>query len=163
MNEAINTSLAAFLSKELLLRGETLATAESCTGGMLASLCTRQAGASRWFAGGVVAYSEQMKHELLKVPMELIDREGVVSAAVAEQMALGAQRLFHADLAIATTGIAGPSGALPHYPVGSVWVAAVYREHIFSQLLAFHAGRERFIEQVSGEALRLVYAFIQKI
>ncbi|WP_025843550.1 CinA family protein [Porphyromonas gingivicanis] len=163
MSYLVTTSLIGLLAQILSERGETLSVAESCTGGMIASLCTKRSGASAWFAGSAVTYSEQIKHELLGVPMEVIAQEGVVSARVAELMALGVRKLFHSDLALATTGIAGPTGALPSYPVGSVWIAISYREHLESEYLFFRGKRECFIEQVSQEVLRRAYAFIRRI
>ncbi|MBB6276443.1 CinA family protein [Porphyromonas circumdentaria] len=162
MNNSTTTSLVDLLAQRLTLRGETFSVAESCTGGMIASLCTQRAGASKWFAGGLVAYSERIKHELLGVPMALIESKGVVSAEVAEQMVLGARKIFHADLSLATTGIAGPSGAIPLYPVGSMWIALSYRDRLWSKFLFFKGGRESFIERASQEVLRQAYSFIQK-
>ncbi len=104
-------------------RGMTLAVAESCTGGRLAAAFTEAAGASEFFAGGVVAYSNEVKIAVLGVGRETIECNGAVSCQVAEEMACGARRATGADLAIAITGIAGPGGGTPDKPVGTVWIA----------------------------------------
>ena len=103
-----------------LLQGRRLGVGESCTGGLLSARLTDRAGASAYFAGGVVAYSNEAKRELLGVPAELIEQHGAVSDQVAEALADGALERFHADTAIGLTGIAGPEGGTPDKPVGRV-------------------------------------------
>lgn len=104
-------------------RGLRLATAESCTGGLLATTITDLPGASAHYAGGVVAYSNDVKTGHLGVDPASLEEHGAVSRAVALQMACGAVRRFRADLAMAVTGIAGPGGGTPEKPVGTVWLA----------------------------------------
>lgn len=108
---------------QLQRRGLTLATAESCTGGRIAAALTSVAGSSASFAGGVVAYSNALKSSLLGVDPVLIEREGAVSEPVALAMARGARERLGADVAVATTGIAGPGGGSAEKPIGLVWVA----------------------------------------
>jgi nicotinamide-nucleotide amidase len=109
-----------------LLAGRSLAVAESCTGGLMAARMTERAGASAYFAGGVVAYSNEAKSTLLGVDPGLIDRHGAVSPEVAEAMAVGALRRFEADVALSITGVAGPGGGTEAKPVGYVcWSAAL--------------------------------------
>jgi nicotinamide-nucleotide amidase len=109
-----------------LLAGRSLAVAESCTGGMMAARITERAGASQYFAGGVVAYSNEAKSSLLGVDPGLIERHGAVSTEVAEAMAEGALRRFEADVALSITGVAGPGGGTEAKPVGYVcWSAAL--------------------------------------
>lgn len=105
----------------LRARGWTLATAESCTGGGIASACTEVAGSSDWFRAGLVTYTEAMKQRLLGVPAALLSRHGAVSEPVARAMAEGALAATDADLALAVTGIAGPGGGEVLQPVGTVW------------------------------------------
>ena len=105
-------------------RGLTLATAESCTGGLVAERITRVPGASDVFLGATVAYADEVKAEQLGVPPELIERHGAVSAEVAAAMASGARVRFRADVAVGITGVAGPGGGTPEKPVGLVYVAA---------------------------------------
>lgn len=111
------------LSEKLMVRGMHMGTAESCTGGMAAMLCTAVPGSSRWFSGAVVSYDNQLKTRLLQVPPVLLERHGAVSAPVAEAMALGALDALRVRAAVAVTGIAGPDGGTPDKPVGTVWFA----------------------------------------
>ncbi len=115
-----------------------LATAESCTGGLLGSTITDVPGSSQYYLGGVISYSNDAKINILGVKKETIEKYGAVSEQCAEEMAYGAARLFGADIAIATTGIAGPSGGTPQKPVGTVFIAyyvlgkITVEKHIFS-------------------------------
>ena len=111
------------LSQALLQHGWMLTTAESCTGGMIASRCTDVSGSSSWFERGFITYSNEAKHELLGVDSHLIEQHGAVSKEVVEQMVLGALRHSRAQVAVATSGIAGPTGGSPDKPVGTVWFA----------------------------------------
>ena len=111
------------LAEALRRRGWHLATAESCTGGLIAAACTQLAGSSDWFERGFVSYSNAAKTELLGVPMTLIESHGAVSEAVALAMVQGALQRAPVELAVAVTGIAGPGGAVPGKPVGTVWLA----------------------------------------
>lgn len=108
---------------ELLLRAQcTLATAESCTGGLLAKRLTDHPGSSAYFLGSVVAYDNAVKRDVLAVDPEILEKKGAVSAEVCRAMALGARRLFRSDYALAVTGIAGPGGGSPEKPVGLVYI-----------------------------------------
>ena len=111
------------LADVLRKRGLRLATAESCTGGLIAAACTSLAGSSDWFERGFVTYSNEAKTDLLDVPAALIEEHGAVSEVVARAMAEGALRRSAAQRAVAVTGIAGPGGATPDKPVGTVWLA----------------------------------------
>jgi nicotinamide-nucleotide amidase len=119
--------LVEALATLLRRRGATLATAESCTGGLIAAACTELAGSSDWFERGFVTYSNAAKTELLGVDPALIRSEGAVSEAVACAMAEGALARSPASCAVAVTGIAGPGGATPGKPVGTVWLAVALR------------------------------------
>lgn len=111
------------LAERLRARAGRLATAESCTGGLIAAACTSVAGSSDWFERGFVTYSNAAKTELLGVDAEVIGRLGAVSEEVVRAMALGALARAPVQLAIAVTGIAGPGGGVPGKPVGTVWLA----------------------------------------
>jgi len=111
------------LAAALRRRGWRLATAESCTGGLIAAACTQLAGSSDWFERGFVTYSNAAKTGLLGVDATLIDAHGAVSEVVALAMAQGALARAPVELAVAVTGIAGPGGAVPGKPVGTVWLA----------------------------------------
>lgn len=115
--------LVARLADALRARGQMIATAESCTGGLIAGTCTDLAGSSDWFERGVVSYSNAAKTELLGVPAALIDAHGAVSEPVALAMAEGVLQRSHAQRAVAVTGVAGPGGGTATKPVGLVWLA----------------------------------------
>ncbi len=121
--------LQAFHTQVLVLagilrrRGWRIATAESCTGGLVAAACTQVAGSSDWFERGFVTYSNAAKIDLLGVDAALIEAHGAVSEAVAQAMVHGALGRAPVDLAVVVTGIAGPGGAVPGKPVGTVWLA----------------------------------------
>jgi nicotinamide-nucleotide amidase len=120
-------ALVEILAQRLLARGERLAFAESCTGGLLAKLATDLAGSSVWFERGLVTYSNDAKHELLGVPRSIFDTDGAVSEACVRAMATGLMGRTPADWGVAVTGIAGPGGGNPGRPVGTVWIAWIRR------------------------------------
>ena len=120
--------LAAEAGRRLLARGWRVATAESCTGGLVAGAITAIAGSSDWFERGFVTYSNDAKRELLAVPQLLLERHGAVSEPVAQAMAEGALAHSRADCALAVTGVAGPSGGTPDKPVGFVCFAWARRD-----------------------------------
>lgn len=111
------------LADALRARGWRMATAESCTGGLIAAACTAVAGSSDWFERGYVTYSNASKTEAIGVDAALIASDGAVSEPVARAMAEGALKQADVDIAVAVTGIAGPGGAVPGKPVGTVWMA----------------------------------------
>ena len=117
--KALLTAIAA----ALLARRQTLATAESCTGGLLGAALTNRPGSSAWYAGGVVAYANELKIRLLGVSPDILAARGAVSAATARAMAAGARRRCRTAYAVAVTGIAGPGGGTPEKPVGLVYMA----------------------------------------
>ncbi len=133
--------------------GKSLALAESCSGGFMAHLVTSIPGASRYFKGGLVAYSNELKHRLLGVQLSDIDRYGAVSQAVAEQMAGGALHATGADYAIATTGIAGPAGGSDQKPVGTIWMAWASADKVVSRVYNFGSHRHRNIIRASETGL----------
>jgi nicotinamide-nucleotide amidase len=138
--------LVATLADALRERGQMLATAESCTGGLIAGACTELAGSSDWFERGIVSYSNAAKTELLGVPAGLIDAHGAVSEPVALAMAEGALRRSPAQRAVAVTGVAGPGGGTASKPVGLVWLAWAQRAAdggITSRALARHFAGDR--------------------
>lgn len=121
------SALAARVASLLGSRALTLATAESCTGGLVGHVLTEVPGSSAWYVGGVVAYSDTLKRRLAGVPADLLTLHGAVSAEVAEAMALGIRERLGTDLGISVTGIAGPTGGTPTKPVGLVYVAVADR------------------------------------
>lgn len=136
-------TLLAALASTLQTRGWMLTTAESCTGGLIAAACTEQAGSSLWFERGFVSYSNAAKTELLGVPAALITQHGAVSEAVARAMAEGALVHSAAQVSIAVTGVAGPSGGSADKPVGTVWLAWRVGRRTYSQCQHFAGNRQQ--------------------
>lgn len=130
----------------------TLAVAESCTGGLVANWLTNVPGSSRYFKGGVVSYSNQLKTTLLQVPTEMLHRHGAVSKEVAEAMAAGIRSITQADIGGAVTGIAGPGGGTSEKPVGLVYVAVASNTGVYSRCYQWHGVRE-IIKQRAAQAL----------
>ena len=139
------------LGQLLRQQGATIATAESCTGGRLAAALNAQSGASAYYMGSVVAYDNSVKTSILGVSQEMLDTDGAVSESTVCQMAEGVRRLLHVDYAIATSGIAGPTGCTPDKPVGTVWIAWATPEATEAQCFHFGAARER--EQITIRAV----------
>lgn len=123
-----NSTLAHRIGAAAIEKGRTLATAESCTGGLVAAQCTRISGSSAWFDCGFVTYSLDAKQVLLGVPEETLSRYGAVSEPVASSMALGALNRSNADVSVSITGIAGPGGGEVDRPVGTVWFGWASRD-----------------------------------
>lgn len=149
-------TMQEIVHRTLIERGATLATAESCTGGMIASRFTAMAGASAYFLCGVVSYSNAAKHDILGVSSTDIEQYGAVSEQVARQMAEGARRTAHADYAIATTGIAGPSGGSEEKPVGTVWIAVATPEHTVAVKRNCGTDRGQIIDRASAFAIAML-------
>ncbi|MDB5900676.1 MAG: hypothetical protein JWP41_4278 [Ramlibacter sp.] len=138
----VNTAtLCAQLADALLARGWKLATAESCTGGMLAAACTDLSGSSNWFDRGFVTYSNEAKCDSLGVAPDLIRQHGAVSEVVARSMAFGAVRHSLAQVGVAVTGVAGPTGGSPDKPVGTVWFGFQVDGRLSSETMRFDGDR----------------------
>ena len=133
--------------------GLTLSTAESCTGGNIAHLITSVSGSSQYYKGTVVAYSNEVKKSVLRVSAQDLDKFGAVSQPVVEQMAQGVSSLLQTDFAVATSGIAGPTGGTPEKPVGTVWIAVATPERVFSSKFRFGNRRDINIRKSSAMAL----------
>ncbi len=150
---AAEETLESTVGNLLRQHGVLCAVAESCTGGLLASRLTATAGASDYFAGGVVAYSNQMKEQLLGVPPELFVRHGAVSREVVEAMALGICRVSGAAYGLATSGIAGPGGGSEEKPVGTVWIACAGPLGVHSEQCLFGGDRGQIMTRTSTRAI----------
>lgn len=147
-------ALCERLAPLLLARGWMLATAESCTGGLLAGACTELAGSSQWLERGFVTYSNAAKTEMLGVPAALIAQHGAVSEPVARAMAQGALQHSAAQVAVAVTGIAGPTGGTPDKPVGTVWMAWALPGHLHSEVRQWPGGRSAVRQATVDHALQ---------
>jgi nicotinamide-nucleotide amidase len=138
-------------------RGLTLATAESCTGGLVGARLTEVPGASDAYVGGIVAYSDDVKRGQLAVRTETLRDHGAVSAETAAEMAAGARRALAADLAVAVTGIAGPGGATREKPVGLVYIAVDSPEGASTEKLQLEGDRHAIRARAADAALRLLH------
>ena len=141
----------------LTARGETLAVAESCTGGTIAAKFTAMAGASAYFMAGIVSYSNAAKHDILGVSNHNLEAYGAVSEQVAREMAEGARRAAHADYAIATTGIAGPDGGSEAKPVGTVWMAVATPTKTIAVVRNCGTDRGQIISRAAAYAIEMLY------
>jgi nicotinamide-nucleotide amidase len=141
-NARVSTrALCEQLAQELQARGWMLATAESCTGGLIAAACTDLSGSSNWFERGFVTYSNAAKTEQLGVDPALIAQHGAVSEVVARAMAFGAVRHSRAQVSVAVTGVAGPTGGSPQKPVGTVWFGFQVHGRLTSETVRFDGDR----------------------
>jgi nicotinamide-nucleotide amidase len=152
--------LAAQVGRALHARGLLLSTAESCTGGGVAQAITEVAGSTGWFDCGFVVYSNASKTELLDVPAALIAQLGAVSEEVAAAMAGGALANSNAHVAVSTTGIAGPTGAVPGKPVGTVCFGWRNGERSHTERLVFAGDRQAVREQAVAHALKGLLRFV---
>ena len=154
-----------FLSKELsdkFWKEElTLATAESCTAGNIAAVITAIPGSSRFYKGGIVAYNNDVKINLLGVSPQTLEEKGAVSEEAVIEMVKGAMKSMNSDCAVATSGVAGPTGGTPENPVGSVWIAAGMKDKIITQKVTGDEGRKRNIEKATLNALQMLQKLFQ--
>ena len=155
-------AIELIVGKQLRGKGLSLCTAESCTGGNIAHLVTSVAGASDYFSGGVIVYSNAVKEQLLGVSSTTLEQFGAVSREVVSEMLNGALSRFGSDCAIAVSGIAGPGGGTPEKPVGTVWIGATVGE--CSEVRLFHLGnnREHNIAKASTMALLMLKALLDR-
>lgn len=146
-------ALASRVGQLLLGQGQQMATAESCTGGLLGSVLTQVPGSSQWFVGGMITYSNVCKQRWLGVPEALLLAHGAVSSEVAQAMASGLQQTAGVSWTVAITGVAGPSGGTPNKPVGTVWLAWGTPQGVRAQHLLASGDREAIRTQAVRQAL----------
>ncbi len=149
-------TMAEVIGGLLKINGKKLAVAESCTGGYISHLVTSVPGSSEFFNGSITAYSNKIKENILGVDAKIISEFGAVSEQVAKEMALGVKQLLNSDYAIATTGIAGPTGGTDEKPVGTVWIAVASKKKVFVKKFVFGNNRERNIIRSSQTALQIL-------
>lgn len=154
--------VASVIHDILIAQGKTLSTAESCTGGGIAAGITAISGSSAYFQGGLVAYQNKVKIEMLGVHPETIDTYDVVSEEVVKEMVHGACKLFGTDYAISSSGCAGPTGGTEHIPVGTIWIACGSKDSIFTKCLSGDLGRIPNVKKATQEALKLMLDFLLK-
>ena len=154
-------------SKKLYLncvnKNLTITTAESCTGGMISSAIVHVNGSSKIFKSSVIAYSNDMKSKLLNIPNDLIIKNGAVSEIIAFNMAKNSLEILNADLSIAVTGIAGPTGGTPDKPVGLVWIAIGTKQKIITNKNQFFGNRLEVRQKTTYESLKLANRIILEI
>ena len=160
MNGGNFEPLVQRLAQALRQRGALLATAESCTGGLIAAACTDLSGSSDWFERGFVTYSNEAKAESLGVSPALIEQHGAVSEFVARAMAFGAVRHSRAQVAVAVTGVAGPTGGSPGKPVGTVWFGFHVDGQLTSETRCFPGDRSQVRMATVRHALERLLALL---
>ncbi len=153
-------TLAEVIGRSLIETGDKLAVAESCTGGFISHLITSVPGSSAFFNGAVTAYSNQIKETVLNVDSETLEQFGAVSEQVAKEMAQGVKEVLKASYAVATTGIAGPTGGTEEKPVGTVWIAVAGKNAVIAKKFVFGNNRERNIIRSSQTALQMLRQFV---
>ena len=153
--------LEEILSETMRARGLTLATAESCTGGLVSDRITNVSGSSEYFPGGVVAYSYEAKSNLLGVSWDTLDAHGAVSEEVVLEMARGARKLFNADIGISVSGIAGPTGGLPDKPVGTTWFGLATNTGEWARHFVWDGDRAQNKQLSSEAALQFVLDYLE--
>ena len=153
-------TIEEIVARMLTAKGQTLAVAESCTGGNIAHLLTSLSGSSAYFKGSVVAYANEIKEKILQVNPRDLQQYGAVSEQVVTQMAANVRKLMGADYGIATSGIAGPTGGTPEKPVGTMWIAAATASKTKTRLLRYGNNRESNIQRTSTAALNLLREMI---
>ncbi|MDH7517154.1 MAG: CinA family protein [Candidatus Thermoplasmatota archaeon] len=158
----IDEKLLENVSAKLKKSGLTIATAESCTGGLIAHTLTNISGSSDYFDRGVVSYSNRSKVELLGVPEELIKQYGAVSEQVAKAMAEGIRKKSKVDIGVATTGIAGPTGGTKDKPVGLVYIAVSTTDNTVVKRFQFSGNRLKNKESTCNAALNMILDFLKR-
>jgi len=149
------------IGNTLRTRGLTLATAESCTGGLIGSRITDVAGSSEYFVGGIVAYAYDAKVALLGVAWDTLNAHGAVSRETVLEMARGARGALKADIAIATSGIAGPGGGTPDKPVGTTWIGLATPDGEWAKDFHFSGDRTQNKTSAATEALKMVLEYLR--
>lgn len=154
-------SLEAQIGELLLALGLKLALAESCTGGLMGNRITDVAGSSAYFLGGLISYAYEAKADLLGVQWETLNSKGAVSREVVLEMARGARKVLHADIAVSVSGIAGPGGAMPGKPVGTTWIGLVTKQGEWARLFQFSGNRIENKSQSAEAALQMLLDHLQ--
>lgn len=139
----------------------TLATAESCTAGNIAAMITAIPGSSRFYKGGIIAYSDEVKVNILGVSPETLASVGAVSEETVIEMVKGAMKSMNSDCAVATSGIAGPTGGTPGKPVGTMWIAVAVKDRIKTLKLEGDEGRNKNIANATQKSLELLHKMLQ--
>lgn len=160
---SVETKILSKEISEIFWReGFSLSTAESCTAGNVAAIITAVPGSSHFYKGGIVAYANELKQNILQVKAEALETYGAVSEETVIEMVKGAMQVFNTDFAVATSGIAGPAGGTPEKPVGTIWVAAGCKDKIVTAKLTEDNGRDKNIQSATKKTLQLLLDICQK-
>lgn len=160
---SVETKILSKEISEIFWReGFSLSTAESCTAGNVAAIITAVPGSSHFYKGGIVAYANELKQNILQVKAETLETYGAVSEETVIEMVKGAMQVFNTDFAVATSGIAGPAGGTPEKPVGTIWVAAGCKDKIVTVKLTEDNGRDKNIQSATKKTLQLLLDICQK-
>lgn len=147
-------TLAECVAMQMKKHGKTLSTAESCTGGTIAMQITQLAGASEYYRGGAVVYSNEMKEKMIGVRHDTLEKYGAVSEETVTEMVEGVRRVTGSDYAVATTGIAGPGGGTPEKPVGTVWIGICSKDRLVTRKLSLGNNRQRTVERTVNNVFK---------
>lgn len=161
IGEIMNINLELRIGSLLVQQKRTLATAESCTGGLIADRITNVPGSSTYFLGAVVAYSYEAKAALLDVSWDTLNSKGAVSKETVIEMARGARKALHVDIAVSVSGIAGPGGGTPEKPVGSTWIGLAASNGEWARHFIWNGDRVENKYQSSEAALQFVLDYLE--
>ena len=154
--------LSKSISEMLYNSDKTLGTAESCTGGRIAEAIIAVPGASNYFKGGIVSYTNEVKENLLGVSHEVLEEQTAVCEEVAKEMVIGAINALHVDYAISATGVAGPSGGALENPVGTIWIGYGSKDDVRTLKLTGDFGRDINLAIATNTALKSMFAFLKE-
>ena len=153
-------SIEMVVGRLLKEKQQTVATAESCTGGFIGHLLSKHAGSSQFYTGGVISYDNRIKTEFLDVPAAILQTVGAVSKEAVEQMAMAVREKMNTDFAVSVSGIMGPSGQTDEKPLGMVWIGVANREKVYSKVLYLRFDRHKNIEATASQAINLLRLLI---
>lgn len=157
-----NKIISKEIQQYLYDQGKTLATAESCTGGRIAEAIIAVPGASNYFKGGIISYTDEVKEQLLKVDPQVLEEKTAVCEEVAVQMVKGVCEALHTDFAISATGIAGPGGGTPEIPVGTIWLGYGSKDDVRTYKLTEDEGRDINLAIATRTALKLFLEYLKE-
>ena len=157
-----NKILSREISQLIWENGKTLGTAESCTGGRIAESIIAMPGASNYFKGGIVSYTNEVKENLLGVSHEVLEKQTAVCEEVAKEMVIGAINALHVDYAISATGVAGPAGGTLENPVGTIWIGYGSKDDVRTLKLTDDFGRDINLAIATNTALKSMFAFLKE-
>lgn len=156
----VDESIEVVIGNLLKNNKQTVATAESCTGGYIGHLLSKHAGSSQFYTGGIISYDNRIKTEFLDVPSSILQTVGAVSKEAVEQMAIAVREKMNTDFAVSVSGIMGPTGQTNEKPLGMVWMGVANREKVYSKVLYLRFDRQRNIEVTANQALNLLRLLI---